>query len=104
LDDSSNKVTMKDANDNILEMSSGGIKLESSQTITIKAANLNLEALQTVNIKGNASTMINSPSGGPIKLGFGVRPAAAVGDPVTPPVPGPQIVMPPGTSGGKVLI
>ena len=85
LDDNNQKVTIKDTNNNTIEMGSGGINFESQQTINIKAQNLNLEGLQTVNIKGNTATLINSPGGGVVKLGTGVRPASALGDPTAPP-------------------
>lgn len=60
LSDKDKKITMKDSNNNLVEMSSGGITIKSPK-------NINIDAGQKVNIKGKLG-VVAAASGGDVKI------------------------------------
>ncbi len=80
INDKNKTITLKDSG-NTIELSDSGITIENKKSITIKTSDLKLEA-KNISIKGDSLTSINSPVGGIVKLGNGVKPVSSAGDPV----------------------
>lgn len=104
LNDSDKKISLKDINSNEIIMDSSGINISNNSKINIKSNALSLEAV-TIDIKGSGATAINSPSGGPVRLGAGIAPVASLADGVfLPPIPAPVGFIGPPTKNIKVFV
>jgi Rhs element Vgr protein len=54
LDDDAKKITIQDCNNNLIEMSDSGIKIESPKDITLKAQNIKAEGQQNIELKATS--------------------------------------------------
>lgn len=106
LDDGNSKVELLDNNRNTVTLDASGISLKSGKDINIDAptGSVNVSGL-TISLNGTTAVNINHPSGGLVKMGNGILPAASLTDTIVPGGPPPVIgLIGPATKNVKVLI
>lgn len=93
LDDSAGKIELVDKNNNKVTLDNTGITFDSIKDVIIKApGNFKVSATSKVILNGIGGVEVNHPTGGEVKLGAGILPAARQLDQISPPVPQPQVI------------